>query len=189
MVCGGWKWYCTARYLFFCCLFLFFIYFCQDWLENYLFLIFLQIQCCLKVAQLHSSYTLSFELPNILYILVILKEPSTLNPPPNSPKESESSTILSITYQGHFLFYPPSFIPIPPLQVFFQNFSLQLPPMSKDLVGIRNKSSETLIPSKNQISLRSDHLFVRQKYPNFHVFQEFRFPPPTPPNVTGSGQI
>ena len=68
---------------------------------------------------------------------------------------------------------------------------LQIPTMSKDLVRIwiiRNKSSETWIPSKNQISLRSDHLFVRYKYSNFHVFQEFRFPPPTPPNVTGSGR-
>ena len=88
------------------------------------------------------------------------------------------------------LFYPPSFIPIPPLQVFFQDFPLQFPPppMSKVLVGVWNKSSETWIPSKNQVSLRSDHPFVRWKYPNFHIFQEFRFPPPTAPNVTGSGR-
>ena len=44
---------------------------------------------------------------------------------------------------------------------FFQDFPLQLPPMTKDLVGIWNKSSETWIPSKNQISLRSDHLFIK----------------------------
>jgi len=43
----------------------------------------------------------------------------------------------------------------------FPRFPLQLPPMSKDLVGIWNKSSETWIASKYQISLRSEHLFVK----------------------------
>ena len=40
----------------------FFIYFCQDWLRE----LFIFNFC---------AYTLSLELPNILYILVIIKEP------------------------------------------------------------------------------------------------------------------
>ena len=115
----------------------------------------------------------------------------SLNPsPPTPPKRANPVRFCQSRIKDICLFYPPSFILIPTLQAFFQDFPLQIPTMSKDLVGIWNKSSETWIPSKNQISLRSDHLFVRYKYSNFHVFQEFRFPPPppTPPNVTGSGR-
>ena len=114
--------------------------------------------------------------------------PNHWTPPPNSPKESESSTILAITYQGHLFILSTKLHPDSYTPSVFPRFPLQIPTMSKDLVGIWNKSSETWIPSKNQISLRSDHLFVRNKYSNFHVFQEFRFPPPTPPNVKGSGR-
>ena len=113
----------------------------------------------------------------------------SLNPSPQLPqREPNPVRFCQLRIKDICLFYPPSFIPIPTLQVFFQDFPLQIPTMSKDLVGIWNKSSETWIPSKNQTSLRSNHLFVRYKYSNFHVFQEFRFPPPTPPTVTGSGQ-
>ena len=40
------------------------------------------------------------------------------------------------------------------------------------------------VPVVSQVSFRSDHPFII--YFDFHVFQEFRFPPHTPPNVTGS---
>ena len=81
--------------------------------------------------------------------------------PPNSPKESESSTVTSITYQGHLLILSTKLHPDSSTPSVFQDFPLQLLPISKDLVGIWSKSSETWIPSKYQISLRSDHLFVR----------------------------
>ena len=90
-----------------------------------------------------------------------------------------SRTFVYSIHQASSLFLRSKFFPI---------FPPPTPPISKDLVGIWNKSSETWIPSKYQISLRSDHLFVRYKYPKFHVFQEFWFPLPTPPNVTGSAR-
>ena len=59
----------------------------------------------------------------------------------------------------------------------FPRFPLQLQPTSTDLVGIWNKSSETWIPSKYQISLRSGHPFLSEKYLNFFKFSKLTPPP------------
>ena len=75
-----------------------------------------------------------------LPIFIVLARPEAPNspnhwtPPPNSSKESNPVRFCQSRIKDICLFYPPSFIPIPTLQVFFQDFPLQLPPMSKDLV-------------------------------------------------------
>ena len=61
-----------------------------------------------------------------------------LNPSPNSPKESESSTVTAITYLRHLLILSTKLHPDSSTLSVFQDFRfpLQLPPMSTDLVGI-----------------------------------------------------
>ena len=69
-----------------------------------------------------------------------------LIPPPNSPKESRTSPVTSITYLQYLLVLPTKFHP----NLYtnhFPRFPVP-PPMSKNLVGIWNKSSETWVPSK-----------------------------------------
>ena len=61
-------------------------------------------------------------------------------------------------------------------------------PMSRDVVGIWNKSSETWIPTKYQISLRSGHLFLSWKYLNFSNFSKLT-PPPRSSKENGSVPI
>ena len=63
------------------------------------------------------------------------KPAKSLNPSPNSPKESESDTVTSITDQGHLLLLSTKLQPGSSTSSVFQDFPLQLPPMSKDLVG------------------------------------------------------
>ena len=134
------------------------------------------------------------QLPDTPTNFIVLASPEAPNspnhwpPPPTPPKRVRPVRLRQSRIKDIYLFYPPSFIPIPPLQEFSKISPSSSPQCQEIWVGIWNKSSETWIPSKYQISLISDRLFVRYKYPNFHVFQEFRFPPTTPPNVTESGR-
>ena len=50
------------------------------------------------------------------------------------------------------------------------------PPMSKDLVGIWNNCSETWVPSKYRILLRSGHPFLSWKCLNFSDFSKLTTP-------------
>ena len=105
----------------------------------------------------------------------------SLNPSPNSPKESKSSTVTPITYQGQLLILSTKLHPDSSTPSVFQDFPLQLPPrpMSKYLVRIWNKSSKKWIPSIYQILLRSGHPFLSLKFLNFSNFSKLT--PPAPP--------
>ena len=71
---------------------------------------------------------------------------------------------------------PVSKISVSPLQ----------PSLSLELIRIEHRVCETQDSSIYQVLLRSDHQFVR--YLDFHVFQEFQFPPPTLFKATGPGR-
>ena len=95
--------------------------------------------------------------------------------PPNSPKESGSSPVTSITYLRHLLILPNKLHPDPSTLSVFQDFwfPLQIPPMSPNLVEIW-----TCAYSSHQVSSWSFH---SKPFPRFPI-------PFTPPNDTGRGR-
>ena len=106
-------------------------------------------------------------------------------PPLTPPKRADPVRLRQSRVYDICLFYPPSFIPISPLEAFSKTsgFPLQLRPISPDLAGLKirtlrhkfllnsnfikitrseliQKRSELRGPSKYEIFSRSDHSFV-----------------------------
>ena len=78
----------------------------------------------------HLQDPISFQVKNTSFFLIF-----QINPPPNSPKESEFVLFMSITYLGLVLIFPTKFHPDPSTLSIFQDFRFP-PPMSPDPVGI-----------------------------------------------------
>ena len=103
----------------------------------------------------------------------------SLNPsPPTPPKRANPVRFRQLRIKDICLFYPPSFIPIPPLQVFYKISPSNSPQCQKIWSGfeIRALRNEFL----QNIKFYYDPI-RKIKYPNFHDFQRILVSPSNSP--------
>ena len=102
----------------------------------------------------------NFHRPSTSRIIELAKALDPLNPP---PKEDESSPVKSITYLKIFAYSTHQVSSRSLHSNRFPRFPVYPstpPPNVTRSVGIENQSSETSVPSKYRISLKSGYLFL-----------------------------